>query len=201
MHARAVELLLPYLLPMAEDDRSSEDAVKTVGVNGRPRRVLDIGSGSGFLVHVFAELVGDKSRVVGLDHLTELRNLGEANMRKFDEGVRFLESGRVQFHQGDGRDGWDAVDTMTGSDHGWDVIHVGAGAIRLHEELVRQLRCPGRLFIPLAEEERWSSVQYIWTVDKDENGCICKTKHSLAEFVWLMNAPTEPVVYSQEGDV
>lgn len=36
---------------------------------------------------------------------------------------------------------------------GWDAIHVGAAAVKWHDELVRQLRSPGRLFIPVAEEE------------------------------------------------
>ena len=47
------------------------------GAPGRPRRVLDVGSGSGYLTHVLAELVGDGGVVVGLEHIAALRDLGE----------------------------------------------------------------------------------------------------------------------------
>ncbi|PVH91138.1 protein-L-isoaspartate O-methyltransferase [Periconia macrospinosa] len=189
MHAKAVNSLLPFLLPKDE----------IVGVKGRPRRVLDIGSGSGFLVHVFAELVGETGVVVGVDHIEELRNLGETNMRKSDEGIELLNSGRVHFRLGDGRKGWSGQSsTDADKEDGWDAIHVGAGAIRLHDELVRQLRSPGRLFIPVAEEESWFSDQYIWTVDKDEKGNVTKTKHYSAKYVWLMGAPEGPLGASVE---
>lgn len=134
MHAHAAESLLPYLTPGS--------------------RVLDIGSGSGYLTHVFAELVfplhknpsgsGDgsfevgKGRVVGLEHIQALRDLGEGNMKKSEEGRRLLEEGKVSFVKGDGRKGW------VEDGGGWDAIHVGAAAVEIHKELVDQLRSPGR---------------------------------------------------------
>ncbi|KAI0505660.1 hypothetical protein F5B22DRAFT_626764, partial [Xylaria bambusicola] len=73
---------------------------------------------------------------------------------------------------------------------GWDAIHVGAAAVLLHSELVQQLRSPGRLFIPVTEEEgNWFSDIYIWIVDKDEEGHTTKTKLCPAQFVSLMDAP------------
>jgi protein-L-isoaspartate(D-aspartate) O-methyltransferase len=192
IHAKTVELLLPYLLPMSQQDINSEESI--VGVKGRTRRILDIGSGSGFLVHVFAELAGEKSVVVGVDHVKELRELGERNMRKSASGTALLASKRVRFCLGDGRKGWIESNSMVGplldEDNGWDVIHVGAAAVRLHDELVQQLRSPGRLFIPVAVIEGvWCSDKYIWTVDKDEEGNITKTKRCKAQYVSLMDAP------------
>ncbi|KAI1111032.1 PCMT-domain-containing protein [Nemania sp. NC0429] len=184
MHAKAVELLLPYLLPHSEQHISSEE--ETIGIRGRTRGILDIGSGSGFLVHVFAELAGETSVVVGVEHIEDLRTFGEANMRKSAGGAALLASKRVRFCLGDGRQGWSELDTIGGSlpdDDGCDVIHVGAAAVRLHDELVRQLRSLGRLFIPVAEiEGDWFSDKwYIWAVDK---GNICK-----AQYVSLIDAP------------
>jgi protein-L-isoaspartate(D-aspartate) O-methyltransferase len=138
MHAHAAESLLPFLKPGA--------------------RVLDVGSGSGYLTHVFAELVFPshkehpqsstgpdhpsqaelKGRVVGLEHIQALRDLGDGNMRKSEEGKRFLNEGKVEFVKGDGRKGW------VEDGGGWDAIHVGAAAVKLHEELVEQLKSPGR---------------------------------------------------------
>ena len=132
MHASACESLLPYL-PVPSP---------------RPLRVLDIGSGSGYLTHVLAELVGEEGKVVGVEHIKELRDLGEANMRKSEEGRGLLERGRVRFVVGDGRKGWvdpEAEGEGKGEEErGWDAIHVGAAAVKVHEELVAQLRRPGR---------------------------------------------------------
>lgn len=98
------------------------------------------------LVHLFAELVGESGFVVGLEHIEELRVLGQRNMESSHSGRAFLESGRVRFCIGDGRHGF--RDNMEHEQEGGDAIHVGAGAIKLHEDLVQQLRCPGRMFIP-----------------------------------------------------
>ena len=61
MHATAVENLIDHMVPTAS----------------RPApRVLDIGSGSGYLTHLMAELVGDKGLVVGVEHIKELKERG-----------------------------------------------------------------------------------------------------------------------------
>ncbi|KAI1134937.1 PCMT-domain-containing protein [Hypoxylon sp. FL0543] len=203
MHAKAVESLLPYLLPTTESDKAGEGGEEVIGIRGRPRRILDVGSGSGFLVHVFAELAGETGIVVGLDHIEKLRKLGELNMRKSAEGRALLDSGRARFRLGDGRRGWSeatpANAVSQGDEDGWDAIHVGAAAIKLHDELVQQLRSPGRLFIPVADEENnWFSDKYIWTVDKDEKGNVTKTKHYRVQYVSLMDATDDtPCVLSR----
>lgn len=99
---------LPYLRPSA--------------ANPAPR-VLDVGSGSGYLTHVFTELVGKRGMVVGLEHNQLLRDLGEENMRKSREGRALLDCGRVRFVVGDGRLGLEKA--RFGEEEygtGWDVI-------------------------------------------------------------------------------
>ncbi|KAM0279107.1 hypothetical protein ACHAQH_004793 [Verticillium albo-atrum] len=168
MHAIAAESLLGFIAPSER--------------NPAPR-VLDIGSGSGYLTHLLAELVGENGMVVGVEHIDELRRLGEGNMAKSEEGRRLLETGRVKFRTGDGRAGW----TEDGAE-GWDAIHVGAAAIELHQTLVDQLRSPGRLFIPV-EDEGGSGNQYIWTIDKKEDGTVVKEKKFGVRYVPLTDAP------------
>ena len=118
MHAAAAESLLPYLHPTA--------------------RVLDVGSGSGYLTAVLANLIGPQGRVVGIDHIQGLVDLANKNMAKGNAGREWLEKGKVRFVKGDGRLGLDD------GEGGWDAIHVGAAAKEAHKALVDQLRAPGR---------------------------------------------------------
>ncbi len=125
MHALAAESLLPFLGPQS--------------------RVLDIGSGSGYLTVVLTELVLDQNhgtgKVIGLEHIPQLRDLGQGNVRKSERGRALIEEGKVEFVLGDGRKGW--RDGLKDGE-GYDAIHVGAAAVELHQELVEQLRSPGR---------------------------------------------------------
>jgi protein-L-isoaspartate(D-aspartate) O-methyltransferase len=108
-------------------------------------RVLDIGSGSGYLTHLLAELVGERGLVVGLEHIPALRQIGEDNVRKSTEGMKLLDSGKVRFRVGDGRLGLKEP-ARHGEEAGgenWDAIHVGASAKELHQTLLDQLKAPG----------------------------------------------------------
>lgn len=142
MHASAAEYLLPFLDPARRKDSPFQH-----------RRVLDIGSGSGYLTHILAEMaIGDGGSaddgivVVGIEHIRELKELGETNMAKSEEGRQLLADGKVRFRFGDGRKGWREPEDADKSwdEVGWDAIHVGAAARELHPELVEQLRSPGR---------------------------------------------------------
>jgi len=158
MHASACESLLNHLQPGS--------------------RVLDIGSGSGYLTAVFANLVGPSGIVVGIDHIQPLVDMATTNMAKSDQGRRMLESGQVKFLLGDGRKGW-----AEGAPY--DAIHVGAAAAEHHSELTEQLKAPGRLFVPVAEGEH----QYIFVVDKKENGSVQREKLFGVQYVPLTDAP------------
>ncbi|KAK3290978.1 protein-L-isoaspartate O-methyltransferase [Chaetomium fimeti] len=170
MHANAVEALLPYILP--------SDAHPTP-------RVLDVGSGSGYLTHVMAELVGPNGVVVGVEHIEPLKELGEGNMAKSKEGRAFLEAGRARFRVGDGRKGW--VEEGEESEK-WDAIHVGAAAAEVHAQMLEQLNAPGRMFIPV-DDDISQLGQHIWWVDKDKDGKVTKTKHYPVRYVPLTDAP------------
>ncbi|PSN62528.1 protein-L-isoaspartate O-methyltransferase [Corynespora cassiicola Philippines] len=160
MHASACESLLPYLHPGS--------------------RVLDIGSGSGYLTAVLANLVGPEGVVIGVDHIQPLVDLARTNMQKSEEGRRMLEEGRVRFVKADGRRGW-----REGAPY--DAIHVGAAAAEHHQELADQLRAPGRMFVPV--EER--GLQHIYLVDKKEDGSCVKKKLYGVQYVPLCDAPPE----------
>lgn len=120
MHANACESLLDHLKPGA--------------------KVLDVGSGSGYLTHVFAELVKPHGVVVGVEHIQPLVDMGMENTRKSAEGRELMEQGGVVYVLGDGRKGWRGK----GGEEGFDAIHVGAAAAGFQQELVDQLKTPGR---------------------------------------------------------
>lgn len=170
MHASAAEALLAYL---------PEDA---------GARVLDVGSGSGYLTHVLANLVcgangTGEGKVVGIDHIPQLTALATANMRKSEQGRRLLESGKVEFVTGDGRLGYPQAGP-------YDAIHVGAAAREVHEGLVRQLKAPGRMFIPVEDERGgWGGSQYIWVVEKDGEGRVTRRRDMGVRYVLLTDAP------------
>ncbi|KAF7763671.1 hypothetical protein Agabi119p4_8208 [Agaricus bisporus var. burnettii] len=143
MHAYASEYLLPFLHPGA--------------------KVLDVGSGSGYLTAVFHRLVGPTGKVVGIDHIPELvdRSVDNLNADGLGEALAKKE---IEMVAGDGRKGYP-------SSGPYDAIHVGAAAPTLPSELVDQLASPGRMFIPVG-----TYTQYIEQIDKDEDGKITTKK-------------------------
>ncbi|KAI6882277.1 protein-L-isoaspartate O-methyltransferase-like protein [Hortaea werneckii] len=160
MHAAACESLLPYLNPGA--------------------RVLDIGSGSGYLTHVLAELVKPGGKVIGVEHISPLVELATRNTGRSEEGRALLESGGLKYVKGDGRLGWK-------EDGPYDAIHVGAAAEGHNQVLVEQLKAPGRLFIPVEE----GYMQHIYVIDKKEDGSVTKKKDIGVQYVPLTDAPGE----------
>ncbi|PGH12555.1 protein-L-isoaspartate O-methyltransferase [Helicocarpus griseus UAMH5409] len=181
MHANACEYLLPYLHPGS--------------------RVLDIGSGSGYLTHVFANLITDESspttssdgHVIGIDHIKGLTDMCNTNMAKSESGRQMLASGKARFVLGDGRLGYPEGGP-------YDAIHVGAAAELMHPTLIDQLKAPGRMFIPVdaggEDGVRSSSIglrksQYIWVVDKKEDGTVEKNRVFGVSYVPLTDAPRE----------
>lgn len=184
MHASAAEALLPFLRQGA--------------------RVLDIGSGSGYLTAVLAELVlgqdndndtidlddnkNSQTKIIGVEHIIQLRDLGEKNFKKSDRGKELISAGFVRFVLADGRKGWNEDSQNDASKaSGWDAIHVGAAAKELHDELIDQLKCPGRLFIPV--EDSKTKEQWIWQVDKDVDGLLTKVRREPVRYVPLTEAP------------
>jgi len=160
MHASACESLLHFL----------KDGSK----------VLDIGSGSGYLTHVLAGLIAPTGTVIGIDHIQQLTDLATNNMQKSAEGRELLLSGRVKFVTGDGRKGY-----PEGAPY--DAIHVGAAAAEHHKELTEQLKAPGRLFVPVADGR--DGDQYIFVIDKKEDGSLERKKMYGVRYVPLTDAP------------
>ncbi|TKY89298.1 hypothetical protein EX895_001829 [Sporisorium graminicola] len=149
MHAHAAENLLPFLHPDA--------------------KVLDVGSGSGYTLAIFHHLLSPSGtgKVVGIDHIQPLVDQAHSNLTA-DGLASQMQDGNIVNLCGDGRKG-------VQSEAPFDAIHVGAAAPGIPQPLLDQLKAPGRMLIPV-EEQDGSREQNIYQVDKSETGEITKLK-------------------------
>jgi protein-L-isoaspartate(D-aspartate) O-methyltransferase len=145
MHAYALELLLPQLRPGG--------------------KVLDVGSGTGYLTACFAKLVtrdGAHGKAVGIEHISELTSKARRNLGRDPALAQLVTDGALELVVGDGRLGWAA-------EAPYDAIHVGAAAPRLPQDLVAQLAPGGRLVVPIGPE---GGMQVLSVVDKRPDGTV-----------------------------
>lgn len=107
-------------------------------------RILEVGTGSGYLTAILAELCGQVFSIEQSDRLAE-------RARGILQELGYY---KVTVHIGDGTLGWD-------DEAPFDVIVVGAAAPCLPRPLLSQLRLGGRLVVPMGEEELQTLVR-IW---------------------------------------
>ncbi|CAF3816666.1 unnamed protein product [Adineta steineri] len=120
MHAHALEMLHDKLIPGA--------------------RVLDVGSGSGYLTACIARLIQPNGKVIGIEHIPELVQLSIKNISK--NGRSLFDDGILEVVSGDGRLGYPQGGP-------YDAIHVGAASANRPNELIEQLKPGGRLVVPV----------------------------------------------------
>lgn len=153
MHAFALEYLKDYLKP--------------------GNKVLDVGSGSGYLCAAFSKMMDDKGLVVGIEHISELYKLGYSNIVSYEKGL--LENKIIILEEGDGREGCEKYAK-------YNCIHVGAAAKEIPKHLIDQLENGGRLMIPV-EDSTYN--QYINIIDKDLDGKLTINKVLSVRYVPL----------------
>ena len=170
MHAQMCELLAARHPAAAPDSTTTGSAAL---------RVLDVGSGSGYLTAVLAELFGPGARVVGVDHIPELVERSRTAVRACRPGL--LDSGRVRLELTDGREGYPAAAPF-------DIIHVGAAAPEMPPALCEQLAPGGRMVVPVGAK---GSMQRLVQVDKDAGGVLTESQISSVIFVPLTDSTSQ----------
>jgi len=104
---------------------------------GRPKKVLELGSGSGYQTAILASLVDE---ICAIERIKPL--LDRARNR-----LRALRVRNVRLRHGDGLDGW-------ASEAPFDLILGAAAPERLPTQLLAQLAPGGRLILPVGGERQ-----------------------------------------------
>ena len=153
MHAYALEYLAPYC----------KDNI----------HILDVGSGSGYLTVALSKMINDSGKVIGIEHIDELYKKSIENISKHHSNL--LQNKNIIMLNADGRKGIQDYAPFK-------IIHVGAAAEKIPQDLIDQLDKNGRMFIPVGGqyEDQW-----IYLVDKDENGNVTQKKLMCVTYVPL----------------
>lgn len=134
-----------------------------------PRRVLEIGTGSGYQAFVLARLVG---AVYSVERLRPL-HLAAA------QRLRLLGVDNVRLRHGDGHDGWPEAAPF-------DVILLTACAETLPQALIAQLSVGGTLIAPLQDE---GGAQWLTRIRRLKDG-IQQRRLEAVRFVPLVKGVT-----------
>ena len=104
---------------------------------GRPKKVLELGSGSGYQTAILASLVDEICAIERIKPLLE----------RARKQLRALRVRNVRLRHGDGLDGW-------ASEAPFDLILGAAAPEHLPTQLLEQLAPGGRLFLPVGGERQ-----------------------------------------------
>lgn len=106
-------------------------------LNAKPgHKVLDVGAGSGWTTALLASIVGEKGEVIGVERIPELARFAMKNCKR-------QNIANATIHQ--------AKESVVGwpDEAPYNRILVSADPDRMPHELLRQLKSPGRMVIPI----------------------------------------------------
>ena len=129
----------------------------------KSHKVLEIGTGSGYQAAVLAELA---NHIFTIEIIPELAESSEKVLIE-------LGYGNITVRTGDGYKGWP-------EEAPFDRIIVTAAPEKIPEKLVEQLGPNGRMILPVGES---IFAQYLWLVQKDNEGIVTKEKILAVRFV------------------
>eukprot|EP01064_Diplonema_japonicum_P005030 TRINITY_DN13334_c0_g1_i1.p1 TRINITY_DN13334_c0_g1~~TRINITY_DN13334_c0_g1_i1.p1 ORF type:complete len:228 (+),score=33.51 TRINITY_DN13334_c0_g1_i1:44-727(+) len=126
-------------------------------------KVLDCGSGSGYLTACMRFMVGEGGSAYGMEFVKELVPWSIENCKN-DGFTNEINDGSIQLLAGDASRGWPSKDKF-------NAIHVGAAAPEIPKPLVDSLTSPGCLLLPVGV-----NTQNLVMVKKSTTGHVTVTK-------------------------
>ncbi len=151
-------------LPIGQGQTISQPfvvALMTQALLDVPRkRVLEVGTGSGYQTAILASLMGRSGLIDKLYSIERLDGLIERARERLDAMGRYP----IRFRYGDGYQGWPEVGPFDG-------ILVTAAPPAVPEALIEQLAVGGRLVVPVGGE----SAQSLMVYDRREDGIVSET--------------------------
>jgi len=124
-------------------------------------RILDVGSGSGYLTASLALMAGPGSFVLGVEKHRELAELSIRNIRSSNPELLTSSPPRIRIMAGN------ALSDVLSDEAEFDAIHVGAAASTVPKILMEKLSPGGRMVIPVGPR---STFQELMCIDKDSSG-------------------------------
>jgi protein-L-isoaspartate(D-aspartate) O-methyltransferase len=121
-------------------------------------------------------MINDSGIVVGVEHIKQLYDMSIKNICKHHENL--IKEQKVILDNCDGRLGYKKYAP-------YKVIHVGAAAPFVPDELIYQLDFNGRMFIPVGGQ---NEAQWIYIIDKDSKGNITQNRVLSVNYVPLTDA-------------
>jgi len=104
----------------------------------KSHKILDIGSGSGWTTALLSHIVGAKGKIIAIELVPELKELGEKNVSKYN----FIQKGIAEFICTDGSKGYEIKAPF-------DRILASASAREIPQPWKEQLRIGGSIVTPI----------------------------------------------------
>jgi len=102
------------------------------------QKILCLGSESGWIPNILAEIVGKNGKIIVLDEIAKFTQIAQENSRKYP----YLRSERLKFLVGEGRDGFSL-------EASYDRIVSLVSFLEIPESLKKQLKVGGKMLIPI----------------------------------------------------
>jgi protein-L-isoaspartate(D-aspartate) O-methyltransferase len=171
-------------LPAREGQTISQPYIVAVMVQELDVReemwVLEVGTGTGYQTAVLSRLVGENGRVYTVERIP---GVAEAGRRRLEA----MDIKNVRYFVGDGSAGWPG-DLLDGEGEAeparFDRILVAAGAPRVPDPLVNELKIGGIMVLPIGDE----AGQVLRRVVKLEDGHLEERDFGSCRFVPLVGA-------------